>query len=109
VLSDKSILAKSQPVFCLLADRSRIAYVEVAPEGKYSIKVIDDGILFHTNHYLDLPFANQRKPGKSSETRLSRIQHLLRAQDNTPFTMAAFILFSKDQHDGPDDSIWRTG
>ena len=46
--------------------------------------------------------------GASSAARLERISHLL-ASSPKPFDTAAFAAMSKDQHDGPNNSLWRTG
>jgi hypothetical protein len=40
--------------------------------------------------------------------RLERIQRLL-AMRPRPLTLADFISFSGDRHDGPDYGIWRSG
>ena len=37
-----------------------------------------------------------------------RISHLL-ASSPGPFNTASFAVMSKDHHDGPDNSLWRTG
>lgn len=109
VLADKLMFTKSHPVFYLIADKEEIAIIEVAPGGEISVRKTENGILFHTNHYIDekLLHANE-KIGKSSLARFNRIGKLL---NNHPsrFTVDNFITFSEDAADGPDDSIWRTG
>jgi isopenicillin-N N-acyltransferase-like protein len=109
VLENKEVFYKSLPVFYIIADNSKTASIEVAPNGEFSIKVEDNGVLYHTNHFTDpkLLWANE-KLGKSSLTRFDRIRNLL-ATHGPAFSLEDFILFSEDQHDGPDDSIWRTG
>ena len=98
------------PQYVMIADKNEVAYIEIAPGGVYSIKRVKNNVLYHTNHYLDpsTSFANYRQPGVSSLTRYNRIGYLL---NNTkkPFTLDDFIRFSNDQHDGVDNSIWRTG
>ena len=109
VLENKTMFTKSRPVFYLIADKEKIAVIEVAPGGEISIRTIKNGVLFHTNHYTDekLLKANE-KIGKSSLARFKRIGNLL---NNCPscFTADNFVTFSEDIADGPDNSIWRTG
>ncbi len=109
VAACREIFAASHPVFYLLADRAKIATVEVAPHGRVDFHVTDNGDLFHTNHYLSdrLRRANQ-KIGASSRIRLHRLQELLLRQVR-PMSLEDFITLSEDRHDGPDNSIWRTG
>lgn len=97
------------PRYILLGDAHKIAYVEIAPDGKYSVRVSELGDLAHTNHYLqpDLLWAN-RKIGISSQTRYNRITELLN-NGKQPYGLDDFIAFSQDQHDGLDNSIWRRG
>ena len=97
------------PQFLLLADRNEIAQVEIGPAGTLDIRIIRDGTLFHTNHYVaeDLSDFNILH-NKSSHVRLVRIGDLLAAAGK-PYTMETFEALSHDRHDGPDDSIERTG
>ncbi len=93
----------------LLADRRKIAILEIAGDGKYAVEVKKNSYLFHTNHFV-LPGMlvwNKIQP-KSSLARYQRIGELL-AQDNGIYTMEKFLAFSRDQAAGPDDSIFRTG
>ena len=96
------------PKFLMLADRQKLVYVEVAPDGKVNVQEVQQGTLAHTNHYLAPEFQsyNQLK-GVSSHTRYDRIKSLLQA--GQPFTLDRFLEFSADRHDGPDNSIWRDG
>lgn len=109
VLAQKDLLAASYPVFQMVADGRKIAIIEVAPKGQVAVKVSNQGILGHTNHYLDprLQQAN-REASSSSRIRLHRIDRLLSRQI-CPFTLEDFLAFSQDRHDGPDNSICRTG
>lgn len=106
-------LAKTElfkgPRYLMLADRHKIAYIEIGPEGKHIIRVMDQGFLYHTNHYVDESMLQaNRKVGVSSQTRYERIGTLL-AEAGSPFEMPDFIAFSQDRAAGPDNSIWRTG
>ena len=53
VLKNQKIFAGTHPVFYIIGDRLKIATVEVAPGGKFRVRSTDNGILCHTNHYLD--------------------------------------------------------
>ncbi|MDP1993479.1 MAG: carcinine hydrolase/isopenicillin-N N-acyltransferase family protein [Syntrophales bacterium] len=106
---NKSVFARTHPSMFLIADRRQTAWIEVAPEGKFSIRTIKKGVLTHTNHYLDETLIDVNgKIGRSSRTRLGRIGELLE-RHTAPLTLEDFIAFSQDRNDGPDDSLWRTG
>ena len=97
------------PGFFLMADAHEIAYVEIGEDGIWDVKTEENGTLAHTNHFL-LPDLTQfnHKIGRSSSTRLHRIDELL-SEPHAPYTLDDMIAFSEDEHDGPNDSIWRTG
>jgi len=109
VLKNQKIFADTHPIFYIIGDRSKIATVEVAPGGKFSVRSTDNGFLCHTNHYIGerLLRANE-KIGTSSLARLKRIRQLMTTHAS-PFTLDDFKTFSEDGHGGPDRSIWRTG
>ncbi len=93
----------------MVADKTKIAVVEIGLKGKFSINVLHDNIAYHTNHYIDqsmLPF--NKKISASSSTRYKRIEELLNS-DKKPFELDDFIRLSNDRIDGPDNSIYRTG
>lgn len=97
------------PGFFLMADAHEIAYVEIGEDGIWDVRTEENGTLAHTNHFL-LPDLTQfnHKIGRSSSTRLHRIDELL-SEPHAPYTLDDMIAFSEDEHDGPNDSIWRTG
>ncbi|HMK42536.1 MAG TPA: C45 family autoproteolytic acyltransferase/hydrolase [Dissulfurispiraceae bacterium] len=98
-----------RPVFYLVGDKNTIAAIEVSPEGKIHVERRTTGTLAHTNHYRAADLQGVVKPPtESSEARLIRIEHLLKAQER-PLTLDDFIRFSEDMNDGPDNSIWRSG
>jgi len=98
-----------RPVFYLAGDRREVALIEVATEGRRSVRRQDSGTLHHTNHYCILDPADlKRKPGASSTQRYTRMGELLKGPA-APFTVEDFIRFSADAVAGPDNSIWRTG
>jgi hypothetical protein len=98
------------PRFLLLADRAEIAMVEIGLDGRHAVQRAKQGVLTHTNHYLlaDMLGCNETKPGLSSTTRLARVGQLLTAAPR-PLTAAAFETIAHDQHDGPDNSLFRLG
>jgi hypothetical protein len=109
VAACREIFAASHPVFYMLADKTKIATVEVAPDGQVDLQVTDNGKLCHTNHYLSNQLcAANRKIGASSRIRLHRVQDLVLGRVR-PLSLQDFITISEDRHDGPDHSIWRTG
>ncbi|MDD4722068.1 MAG: carcinine hydrolase/isopenicillin-N N-acyltransferase family protein [Acidaminococcaceae bacterium] len=97
-----------EPINFILADKDKIAYVEILPGGEKSITVQTNGVLYHTNHYVnaDSLWANE-KIGKSSLTRYNRIEELMTEQKI--FSLNEFIQFSEDRNAGPNDSIYRVG
>ncbi len=97
------------PEILMLADKDKVATVEIGPDGKYAITSRSNAVIYHTNHYLagGLLKFNERI-GKSSLTRYARIARLLAASP-APYDFDKFSSFSDDRNDGPDESIFRTG
>ena len=109
IYNDKDILfSNAHPEFYMLADKKNIAYVEIAPNHKFSFILKDKGILTHTNHYLDnnlLAYNEKKYP--SSHIRFTRINELLdEKKDN--FSLSDFKNFADDRLHSPNNSIWRT-
>ncbi len=108
-VKDEKIFSKTHASFYIMADKTKIALVEIGPDGTFSIRNTDNGILFHTNHYTDEKLLRfNEKIDKSSQIRLNRIGELLKSHPSY-FTIEDFIIFSEDRINGPNDSIWRTG
>lgn len=105
-----TLFAGSRANFFMLSDRRQIMLVEVGLEGRHSIRVIEQGSVAHTNHYLDPALAGRfgDKPGVSSSTRYDRINALL-AQTARPLDTSVFATLSRDHIAGPDNSLWRNG
>jgi isopenicillin-N N-acyltransferase like protein len=102
----KKIDRRRRPVFYLAGDRTEIVLIEVAPEGRRSIRRQGSGTLHHTNHYCALDGQDlKRKPDASSRQRYARMGVLLQ-DPPAPFTIEDFIRFSEDAVAGPDASIW---
>jgi isopenicillin-N N-acyltransferase-like protein len=109
VLKDRGLFSKASPSFYLIADRTDMALVEIAPRGHVTTKKIDSGILYHTNHYVNEELSRlNKRPDTSSMVRLNRIEQLLTV-NQPPFGLEQFIAFSQDRAGGPDNSIQRTG
>ena len=107
ILSDPKILRQGPPAFYVIADRSRIASVEIAPRGEITIKSLESGIFHHTNHYIDDKFLTWNKRIiKDSESRLERVGQLLRAI-KSPLTMDNFIELGHDRGTSPEDGLLR--
>ena len=97
------------PLFLMLADREKIALVEIGLEGMVAWRTQTNGVLYHTNHYLEPALQRfNRKLGESSTARYARIAHLLQTSPK-PYTFDSLLAFTRDHVAGPDDSILRTG
>ena len=96
--------------FFMISDRAKLLVVEVGLDGKYATRVVDQGVIAHTNHYLDPLLAGQfgDTPGASSAARLARIDKLLDRAPR-PLVSDSFVAMSRDHDDGPDNSLWRNG
>jgi hypothetical protein len=109
ILAKKMLFSRTHSAMYLVADPHRIAWIEVAPQGRFAIWMIESGVLEHTNHYLDETLLGENaKVGRSSRSRLARINKLLSVKQG-PLSLEDFITFSGDRNDGPDNSLWRTG
>lgn len=103
------IFSDARTMFVMISDRKKIVMVEVGLEGKYVLKTIENGPVVHTNHFLEKKLAEFNiKIGSSSAARLDRITHLMKAPSKA-CTTESFAAISRDQHDGPDNSLWRIG
>ena len=97
------------PEILMLADKNKVATIEIGPEGKFYVASQQNAVTFHTNHYvyegmLDFNY----KIGESSQKRYDRIGQLL-SEVTEPCDFDTFLSFSKDQNDGLDNSIFRIG
>jgi len=99
----------TRAAFYLVADKNKIAVIEVGPGGKAAARITENGTIAQTNHYLNEQFRIlNKKVSKSSRARYDRIQELL-SKDPGGLTLDDFVAFSEDQNAGPDNSIYRTG
>ncbi len=107
VLAQKDRFLRSS--YYMVADADKVAVFEGAPDGKTAVRVIDNGFIAQTNHYIspELRWYNDRV-SKGSKIRYDRITSLLSTRQGQ-LTMEDFVAFSQDQSAGPDNSIFRTG
>ncbi len=94
------------PVHYLVGDVHKIALFEVIDRKRNGILVKENGILYHTNHFIlkEMKDLNP-KIGTSSKNRFDRIEFLL---GHGPFTKDRFIAFTKDHFKkAGNDSICR--
>jgi isopenicillin-N N-acyltransferase like protein len=110
LIANKEIFSHARAGFLFISDKNKIAVIEIGFEGKnYSIKIIESGKIFHTNHYLDEKMLGENQNiGESSLKRLSSVEKLL-LNVKVPYTVDIFKIISIDQSNGPDNSIWRKG
>jgi hypothetical protein len=109
LLAHREFFDHARASIFLIADPRKIAIVEVALGGKFVVRTETNGVVTHSNGYLeDALRSSNINDGASSTTRLARIRTLL-AEARPPLDVAQFKRFSSDQHDGPDNSLWRTG
>jgi isopenicillin-N N-acyltransferase like protein len=108
VIKDKdNLFPNARTLFYMISDKNNIVIVEVGLKGKYTIKQQSDGKILHTNHFLDKEMSEFNfKPGISSTTRLDRITKLMNDLA-PPYNVSQFVTISRDQNDGPDNSLWR--
>jgi hypothetical protein len=98
-----------EPVNYIIADKTKVAYIEVGPNGKKAIRVQPAGILYHTNHYVEPTMLDLNKTiGLSSFTRFCRVGALL-SEHQGKFNMDDFYTISQYKNDGPTRSIYRMG
>lgn len=97
------------PRFLLLADAKEMALVAIGPEGEYAVTRTKNGVLYHTNHYVEprLAHFNPRKTLTSSRARHARISRLL--DGVKVFSLADFEAMAASRQGGPADALWRTG
>lgn len=85
------------PANIMLADSKEIAYVETFDDGRQKIVRKTDGVLSHTNHYLDPELFELSKQAisRSSKSRYDRSVELLN-NGRTPLTFNDFVAFVND-------------
>jgi hypothetical protein len=94
------------PIHYLVGDIHKIALLEVIDGHRCEFLVKENGVLYHTNHFILKEMKKfNRKIGTSSQARLNRIERLL---GEGPFTKDKFIAYTQDHFSGPgNNSICR--
>jgi len=97
------------PRFMFLADREKVASIEIGPDGRYQVVITDRAVLYHTNPYVTPPLQayNPARISPSSLERYRRVEELL--GQRTQFSLEDFVRISEDRAGGPDNSLWRDG
>lgn len=110
----KLIAKFPDPVFYQVADAKNILSIEVAPNHKFSYKLIDRGVMAHTNNYLsgelikNYPYSETENARLlASSTRLNRASYLV--SHESALDLAAMQKIALDHSAGGNDSIFRTG
>lgn len=110
----KLIAKFPDPVFYQVADAKNILSIEVAPNHKFSYKLVDRGVYAHTNNYQDekliknYPYTSTENVRLlASTTRLNRALYL--AAQESSNSLQAMQNIALDQSAGTDDSIFRLG
>ncbi|MDR3592893.1 MAG: C45 family autoproteolytic acyltransferase/hydrolase [Negativicutes bacterium] len=85
----------THPEFLAIADRNKIAYIELGPDGRNVVKATENGILDHTNHYLD-PAMGEYNPKKLGYEykRWQKAEEQLNSKDK--FTIEDIKTFTQD-------------
>ena len=121
------LFTNADSAFLLLSDGTNVATVEIVSKylvkrrtprtENYMITYKTDGVIYHTNHYLDPSFLtfnlnkdlfgnNVSYANDDSLARYERIGCLVNYCNQPPFIIDDFIKYSTDQQCGPY-SIWR--
>ena len=110
VLANREKLFRNRrPAFMLISDRKKILVLEIGLNERYVLKAVQSGPVVHTNHYLDESMQEFNiKVGRSSATRAARIAELLQLKP-APYDTECFVELSRDDKNGPNDSLWRDG
>lgn len=97
------------PEILMLADKHKVATIEIGPEGKFVATTKENDVTFHTNHYVYEGMEEfNHMVGESSQIRYDRIGQLLSTVAE-PCDFHRFISLSDDQNSGLDNSIFRRG
>ncbi|MBP2654640.1 MAG: peptidase acyl-coenzyme A:6-aminopenicillanic acid acyl-transferase [Firmicutes bacterium] len=97
------------PEILMLADKNKVATIEIGPEGNFHVESHENSVAYHTNHYVYEGMLDfNRTIGESSQKRYDRIGQLL-SITKKPYDFDTLISFSNDRNAGPDNSIFRIG
>lgn len=95
------------PRFLMIANKNKVASIEIGPGGVLAVQVQENSVIYHTNHYVGEQMSQYNQYiGKSSKLRYERIGELL-SGSTLPYNLDTFITFSHDRNAGDDNSIFR--
>lgn len=111
--SVKEALAKTLlfvgPRYLILADSYEIAVIEIGDEDKCAIQRTANGVLGHTNHYVN-PDMTRFNPVQLKPSTLSRYKRITAFLSSKPrLTPSDFLSIASSKEGGPNNSIWRDG
>jgi hypothetical protein len=109
VFASKAHFARSSPLFLIVADQSKVALVQIGPNGHFAVETTSNGLFYQTNHYTNQNLLKENERyNENSLLRLNRLQYLL-VNYHDRFSIDDFNALAGDKNNGPDNSIWRIG
>jgi hypothetical protein len=109
VIANTNLISNAPPLFLIIADKSKIALIQIGSRGRYTVDCIENGLLYQTNHYTHQNLLRENEIYvENSILRYNRLQNLL-ANQPTHFKVEDFLSLADDRGNGPDNSIWRSG
>ncbi|WP_346355382.1 carcinine hydrolase/isopenicillin-N N-acyltransferase family protein [Azotosporobacter soli] len=107
--TDEVILAltknewQTQPVFLIVADQNKVAYIEVGTSGRVAVKEMVNGAMIHANEYQEASMQDlnpKLQPGVDNSLALYERKRLLKAREQIEsksiFTLADMKRFAQD-------------
>lgn len=80
------------PEILMIADKNKVATIEIGPEGKFFVTAKENATLIHTNHYVYEGMVDfNRRIGESSQKRYDRIGYLGNKMANYPIDVTETI------------------
>lgn len=108
-LADREHYRKYAPANYMITDKEKTALIEIAPDRQINIRIVNNGILYHTNHYISKELEVYNKVDSSSSDGRLRRFHELVDDHKGPFSFDEFIAMSKDRNPPPNNGLWRIG
>lgn len=107
LFKERDIFKNTHPAIYIVADAAKIMSVEVAPGGRVSVSVTEEGTLALTNHFTDVSLADANEQiSRLSLLRLEHIRRLMSEHDH-PHCLSDFIAMSRDEDSGSDAAVMR--
>ncbi|MFZ0034909.1 MAG: carcinine hydrolase/isopenicillin-N N-acyltransferase family protein [Sedimentisphaerales bacterium] len=92
LLADKDKAGDFAPGYYMIADSGKIALIEIASRGQINVQEVTSGDLCYSKNYIAY----------------SRIKELMAGHPGL-FGLDDLVTYSQDRHNGPKNSLWRTG